>query len=139
MVCTVYFDNEGFVCLVTRYIYQCQLYWLLIVTHLYHSYTKSQDNELENRLFFFCFFRMCLYGAYNYSGLVRQASGFSNVSVSVRWVHVVLSTLLDLRAEESRVVRQVKPPRCGEASGRPRALSRDRIQAIGALAHRFKR
>ena len=31
------------------------------------------------------------YGAYNYSGLVRQVSGFSNV-VSVRSVHVVLWT-----------------------------------------------
>ena len=25
---------------------------------------------------------MCFYGAYNYSGLVRQVSGFGNVSVS---------------------------------------------------------
>ena len=56
------------------------------------------------------------------------------MSVSVRRVHVVLSTLLDLRAEESRVVRHVKPPRYGEASRRPRALSRVRTQAIGALA-----
>ena len=56
------------------------------------------------------------------------------MSVSVRMVHVVLSTLLDLRAEESRVVRHVKPPRSGEASRRPRALSRVRTQAIGALA-----
>ena len=72
------------------------------------------------------------YGAYNYSGLVRQVSGFSNV-VSVRRVHVVL-WLLDLRAEESRVVRHVKPPRCGEESSRPHALSLVRTQAIGALA-----
>ena len=42
--------------------------------------------------------------------------------------------LLDLRAEESRVVRHVKPPRCGEESSRPHALSRVRTQAIGALA-----
>ena len=56
------------------------------------------------------------------------------MSVSVRRVHVVLSTLLDLRAEESRVVIRVKPPRYGEASRRPRALSRVRTQAIGALA-----
>ena len=56
------------------------------------------------------------------------------MAVSVRRVYVVLSTLLDLRAEESRVVRHVKPPRCGEASKRPRALSRVRTQAIGALA-----
>ena len=54
------------------------------------------------------------------------------MSVSVRRVHVVLS--IDLRAEESRVVRHVKPPRYGEASRRPRALSRIRTQAIGALA-----
>ena len=33
------------------------------------------------------------------------------MSVSVRRVHAVLSTLLDLRADESRVVRHVKPPR----------------------------
>ena len=40
-----------------------------------------------------CLF-VCLYGfygAYNYSGLVRQVSGLSNV-VSVRRVHVVLWT-----------------------------------------------
>ena len=42
--------------------------------------------------------------------------------------------LLDLRAEESRVVRHVKPPRYREASRRPRALSRVRTHAIGALA-----
>ena len=34
---------------------------------------------------------MCFYGPYNYSALVRQVSGFSNV-VSVRRVHVVLWT-----------------------------------------------
>ena len=56
------------------------------------------------------------------------------MSVSVRSVHVVLSTLLDLRSEESRVIRHVKPPRRGEASRRPRALSRIQTQAIGALA-----
>ena len=44
------------------------------------------------------------------------------------------SRLLDLRAEASRVVRHVKPPRYGEASRRPRALSQIRTQAIGALA-----
>ena len=58
----------------------------------------------------------------------------SVMSVSVRRVHVVLSTLVGLRAEESRVVRHVKPPRYGEASRRPRALSGVRTQAIGALA-----
>ena len=56
------------------------------------------------------------------------------MSVSVRRVHVVLSTLPDLRADESRVVRHVKPPRCGEASSRPHALRRVRTQDIGALA-----
>ena len=56
------------------------------------------------------------------------------MSVSLRRVHVVLTTLLDLSAEESRVVRHVKPPRYGEASRIPRALSRVRTQAIGALA-----
>ena len=42
--------------------------------------------------------------------------------------------LLDLRAEESRVVRHVKTPRCGKESRTPRALSRVRTQAVGALA-----
>ena len=42
--------------------------------------------------------------------------------------------LLDLRAGESRVVRHVKPPRYGEASRRPRALTLIPTQAIGALA-----
>ena len=37
-----------------------------------------------------------------------------------------LSRLLDVTAEESRVVTHVKPPRCGEASKEPRALSRVR-------------
>ena len=44
------------------------------------------------------------------------------------------SRLLDLKAEESRVVGHVKSPRCVEASRRPRALNRVRTQAIGALA-----
>ena len=48
--------------------------------------------------------------------------------------YMSLSGLLDLRAEESRIIRHVKPPRCGEASRRPHALSRVRTQAIGALA-----
>ena len=56
------------------------------------------------------------------------------LSVSVRTVVVVISTLLDLRAEESRVRRHVKQPRFGDASRKPRALSWYRTQAIGALA-----
>ena len=44
------------------------------------------------------------------------------------------SRLLDLRAEESCVLRHAKPSRFGEASRRPRTLSRVRTQAIGALA-----
>ena len=49
--------------------------------------------------------------------------------------YMSFSGLLDLRAEESRVVRHVKPPRRGEASRRGiHALSRVRTQAIGALA-----
>ena len=44
------------------------------------------------------------------------------------------SRLLDLRVEESRVIRQAKPLRCGEASSKLRALCRDRTQAMGALA-----
>ena len=56
------------------------------------------------------------------------------ISVSVRKVHVVLSTA-GLRAEKSRVVGHVKKPRCGEESKRPRALGRVETQAIGAPAH----
>ena len=40
------------------------------------------------------------------------------------------SRLLDLRKEESRVVRHVKPSRCGEASRKPRARSRARTSAL---------
>ena len=57
--------------------------------------------------------------------------------LSARRVHVVFLTLQDLRAEESRVLRHVKPPGDGEASRKPRALSWDRTQTIGALAHGF--
>ena len=57
----------------------------------------------------------------------------SLLSVSMRRVLVVISTLLDLRAKESRVLRQVKPPRYGEASRKPRALSWDRILALIAI------
>ena len=57
--------------------------------------------------------------------------------VSVRRILVVFSTVLDLWAEESRVLRHVKPPRCGEASRKPRLLSRFQTEAIGTLAHGF--
>ena len=43
--------------------------------------------------------------------------------VLVRQVLVVFSTLLYSRVEESLVLRHVKPPRSGEASRKPRALS----------------
>ena len=56
--------------------------------------------------------------------------------VSVRRVHAVFSAA-GFRAQESRVLRHVKPPRCGEASRKPRALNLDRAQANGALAHAF--
>ena len=59
----------------------------------------------------------------------------SLLSVSVRKVLVVISTLPDLRVEEIGVLRHVKPLCCGETSRKPRALSWDRNQAIGALAH----
>ena len=42
-----------------------------------------------------------------------------------------LSRLLDLRVQESRVVRRVKPPCCGEAC----RLSPVQTQAIGALSY----
>ena len=49
------------------------------------------------------------------------------------------SLLLDLRAEEIRVLRHLVPPRCSEKSKKPCSLSWDRTQAIGALAHGFTR
>ena len=48
--------------------------------------------------------------------------------------YTLFSRSLDLRAEESRVVRLRKLPRCREASRKPCALSRVLAQAIGALA-----
>ena len=59
------------------------------------------------------------------------------LSVSVHRVLVVISTLLDLRAEGSRVLRHGKPPCCGETSRKPRTRNWDQTQAIGALAHSF--
>ena len=56
--------------------------------------------------------------------------------MSVRRVHVVLPTA-GFKAEESRVVGRVKPPRCGEAFRKPGALRRGRARAIGALTHDF--
>ena len=61
----------------------------------------------------------------------------SLLSVSVRRVLVVFPTVSDLRTEESRVLRYAKPPRHGEASRKPRALSWDRTQAVSALALGF--
>ena len=46
----------------------------------------------------------------------------SVLSVSVGRVHVVSRLLLDLGAEERRVIRHVKLSRCGEASRKPRSL-----------------
>ena len=63
----------------------------------------------------------------------------SLTSVSVRMVRVVFSSRLDVRADESRVIRHVKPLRCGEASRKPRVLSWDRAQATGALGYGFIR
>ena len=45
--------------------------------------------------------------------------------------------LVILRAEESRVIRHVKPPSCGEAFGELRSHSCDRVLVTGALAHGF--
>ena len=59
----------------------------------------------------------------------------SLLSVSVRRSLVVVSTVLDLRAEKSRVLKHVKPLPCREASRKSRAHSWDRAQAIDALAH----
>ena len=47
------------------------------------------------------------------------------------------SRLPDLREEERRVARHMKPPHCGEAYRKPCALSQVRTQAIGALSQGF--
>ena len=60
----------------------------------------------------------------------------SVLSVSVRRVHVV-STTAGFNGEESRALRHKKPPRRGDASRKPRALSWVRSLAISALAHGF--
>ena len=49
--------------------------------------------------------------------------------------YMLYRRLLDLKVEESRVIRNVKPPRCGKASTTPRALSWDRPQGISARVH----
>ena len=49
------------------------------------------------------------------------------LSVSARRIHVVFSTA---RFKGGRKLCHVKPPRCGETFRKPRALSRDRTQAI---------
>ena len=63
---------------------------------------QNRDNYIVNLRPFYMlsFVFVCVfYDAYNYSGLARQVSGFSNV-VSVRRVHVA-SRLLDLRAKKA--------------------------------------
>ena len=57
--------------------------------------------------------------------------------VSVRIGYIAFSRLLDLRTEECRVLRHVKPSGYGEASRKLRALSRVRSKAIGALDQGF--
>ena len=48
--------------------------------------TKGSQKQFQKYLVTYrkhvCMY-VCLFGAYNYSGIVRQVSGFSNVSVSV--------------------------------------------------------
>ena len=46
---------------------------------------------------------------------------------------------LDAEAEEIRIIRYLKPLRCGVASSNLHALSWDRNQAIAAPAHGFNR
>ena len=54
-------------------------------------------------------------GAYNCYGLVRQVSG--SITGRCQWVgYMSYSPLLNLRAEESCVLRYVKPPHRGYAS-----------------------
>ena len=49
--------------------------------------------------------------------------------------HLSYSQLPDLKAEDSRFLRHVKPPRSGEASRKPRALCWVLTQTTGALAY----
>ena len=96
--------------------------------------TSKARNKLCSRKFITLVCFVCVFMALITTLILCARSQDLVMSVPVRRVHVVLSTVLDLRTEESRVLRHVKPPRYGEASRRPRALSRVRTQAIGALA-----
>ena len=79
---------------------------------------------------------MISFGAFNYD-LVRKDS---LLSVSLFNVHPMPDIArVDLRADESRIVRHVKPSHCGEAHSKPRPLNWDRTQTIAALAHGFNR
>ena len=75
------------------------------------SKSSSSEDIFEHNLCV-CVCLYVFYGAYNCSGLVSQDL----------LLQMSYSRLLDLRSEESRVLRHVKPPRCGEATRKPRAL-----------------
>ena len=75
--------------------------------------TKSDDIALPTT-YIICMY-VCVFMALITTLVLCARSQDLVMLVSVRRVHIVLSTLLDLRAEESRVLRYVKPPRCGEA------------------------
>ena len=47
------------------------------------------------------------------------------------------SRLLDSRAKESRVVRHVKPPSCGEVSRKPRGRHRSHTKTVQSLPSRY--
>ena len=87
---------------------------------------------------------MVLHGAYVTTLLLYTADFKINYSkyqcvghVSFLISHnvILVSRQLDVRAQESNVIRNVKPPRCGEVSSKPHTLSWGRTQAIGTLAH----
>ena len=85
------------------------------------------------------FMHVCMaFMALTFALVLCARSRDSLLSMSVRRIHVLFSNA-GLRAEKSRVLRHVKPPRCGEVSTKPRALNWGRTLNIGALARNFIR
>ena len=87
------------------------------------------------RTFKFCIFARyaCVFMALITTLVLCARSQDLVMSVSVRRVNVVLS-IAGFKGGGKPCRKTCEPPRYGEASRRPRALSRVRTQAIGALA-----
>ena len=82
---------------------------------------------------------VCIYGfydAYNYSGLVRQVSGFVSASVSAQdTCHSLHST--GFKGEEKPCSKARETTALRRGIQKASRTQWDRTQAIGALAHGF--